>query len=143
MARPWKHRIGPQTRVIMDALFDTIIPSDGPQRPGAIDFNLSERLLDWLGSIPMAAPGFIILCRLWNFSPLLFFRFRRFHLMSFDERTQIFERFERAGFFRRWLFILFKSVALIAFYRDPEVWTHIGYEEGCLSPLPAGAKVED
>mgnify|MGYP000129694397 CR=1 FL=1 len=143
MVRPWKQRIRPGTRVIMDALFDAIIPSEGRDRPGAADFNLVERLLDWLGAIPLAAPGFILLCIAWDFSPLLFLRFRRFHRLTFEERTWIFERFESGGFFRRWAFVLFKSVIMAAFYRNPEVWPLIGYHEGCLSPLPDGAKIEE
>lgn len=143
MTRPWKDRIGPKTRRIMDALFDTIIPSDGPDRPGALDLNLVDRLLDWFGEMPFAAPGFIIVCRMWDFSPLVFLRFRRFHHLTFDERTHLFERFETGGFVRHWTFLLFRSAVLAAFYRNPDLWPLFGYSEGCLSPLPAGAKREE
>jgi len=143
MSRPWKDRISPQTRLIMDALFDAIIPSEGPDRPGAIDFKLVDGLLDWFGDMPLAAPGFVFVCRLWDFAPFTLLRFRRFHRLTPDERIRIFERMEAGGFVRRWTFVLFKSAVQAAFYRNPAVWPHIGYAEGCLSPLPAGAKVED
>ena len=143
MSRPWKERISPATRRVMEALFDTIIPSGGPARPGAIDFNLVDRLLDWFGQMTFAAPAFILVCRVWDFSPLLFLRFRRFHCLDLDQRTRVFERFEAGGFFLRWSFVILKAAVLTSFYRSPDVWPLIGYSEGCLSPLPAGAKVED
>jgi hypothetical protein len=133
MSSAIKVKLGPGSRRVMEALADTIIPSDGPERPGAIEINLVDRLLEFLGRFPFGARGFVLLCWAWEFCPLLYLRFARFSRLLPEERIAVLEKFEHGGFTRRWGFILFKSVIMASYYRGPDIWPLIGYEEGCLS----------
>ena len=133
MSTAGKIKLGPGSRKVMEALVDTIIPSDGPERPGAVEVNLVDRMLEFLGPFPFAARGFVLLCWSWEFCPLLTLRFARFSRLLPAQRTAVLEKFEQGGFSRRWSFILFKSVIMASFYRSPDIWPLIGYEEGCLS----------
>ena len=133
MSSAIKVKLGPGSRRVMEALADTIIPSDGPERPGAIEIILVDRLLEFLGRFPFGARGFVLLCWAWEFCPLLCLRFARFSRLLPAERIAVLEKFEQGGFTRRWGFILFKSLIMASYYRSPDIWPLIGYEEGCLS----------
>ncbi len=130
-------------RMIVDAIADTIIPSDGPERPGALDVELPDKLLDWLGQLPGARQAFVASCWFWEFSPILTGRFCRFTSLSFEERTALFEDFESSrSFTRRWTFFALKAIMLAVFYNDEEIWPLMGFKPGCLSEPPGkGARL--
>jgi len=128
-------RLSPRTRRVVTALMDTIIPSEGPARPGATDVNLVDRLMDWLmGMVGTVAP-LLIVCWLWEFCPLWSGRLARFSSLSLEDRTGILEQWENSRRpLRRLALFGLKALFMAAFYNNPAVWPAIGYQEGCLSP---------
>lgn len=134
-------KISTATRRVMEALADTIIPSDGPALPGARDLEVVSHLLEWLSEIRLAVPGFVAVCWAWEFSPLAAGRLARFSRLSEKDRECVLDRFEQGGFVRRWALLLFKAVFMASFYRQPAAWAMIGYQDGCLSALPGGREV--
>ena len=125
------------TRKVMEALADTIIPGGDDGRPGALDMDLVDRFLEFLGQFPPAPRWFAVFCWMWEFCPLWSGRLVRFSGLSFEERTRILESWENSRFFfRRGALIIFKSIFLATFYNNREVWPLLGYKEGCLSEPP-------
>lgn len=134
-----KIKLSRATRRVMEAIADTIIPSDGPPKPGALDMGLVERLLDFLSIIPLAPLAFKIACWSWEFCPIWSGRFARFSRLSLEERTRVLESWENSRFmFRRGALLITKSIWMASFYNNPELWPLLHYKEGCMSepPLP-------
>ena len=128
---------GPSRRV-MESLFETIIPSEGPQRPGALDVNLVDRLLKWLQQLPGAPAGaFVLVCWMWEFAPIWSGRLARLSRLPLEDRIRILEGWKKSRLFiRRWPFFLTRVILLAGFYSNPELWPRIGYEPGCLAEPP-------
>lgn len=127
---------GPSRRV-MESLASTIIPSEGPERPGADEVGLVDLLLEWLSAFPGGKPGFVLYCWLWEFSPVLSFKMSRFSRLPLEKRIQILEKRESSRFYTvRMAFLLLKGLFMAGFYNQPPIWEHIGYVEGCLSDPP-------
>jgi len=130
-------KVSSSSRRILTALAQTIIPSEGPDRPGAEELELVDRLLEWLSTMRGAARAFVIVCRLWEFSPFLKGKFSRLSRLPLEQRTEILEKFERSRFYLvRMSLTGLKGIFMAGFYNNPRVWPLIKYEEGCLSPLP-------
>lgn len=135
-------RISAASKRVVSALAETIIPSEGPERPGALDTQLVERLLAWLSDIPGAATVFVLSCWSWDFCPLWAGRLARFSSLSLEERTRLLEGWENSRIaLRRYALLLTKVVIMAAYYNNEEIWPLIGYQPGCLSepPRPADA----
>ena len=131
-------RISSSSRKVVETLAETIVPSEGPDRPGALDGDAVDRLLDWLGGIPGARDVFLDFCWFWEFSPVWSGRWARFSRLGLPERTKLLEQWQSSRMpLKRGALLLLKAVFLAAFYNDPKVWPHIGYQPGCLSPKPA------
>lgn len=129
--------ISPATRRVMEAMADTIIPSGGPDQPGALDLDLVDSLLEFMGQFPLGPRLFVIIFWMWEFCPIWSGRPARFSRLSGEERTRVLEDWELSRFSaRRWTFMLFKSVLMATFYNNPRVWPHLGYKEGCMSQPP-------
>ena len=125
------------SRRLVEALAETMIPSEGPRRPGAPDFDLAGGLLDFFGQRRGGYRMFMLLCWPWEFSPVWSGKFKRFSSLSLEQRTEIFEGYENSRWFlNRLSFYLLRLLFLAAFYHNPEVWPYIGYEPGCLSEPP-------
>ncbi len=125
------------TRKVMESLAATIIPSEGPDRPGAEDIGLVDVLLDWLGNFPGGRTGFVVYCWMWELFPFFTFKFSRLSRLSEEKRVRFFEKRERSRFYTvRMAFILLKAIFMAGFYNQRRVWEHIGYVEGCLSETP-------
>jgi hypothetical protein len=131
-------RLSPATRRVVSALADTIIPSEGPERPGALDLGLVDRLMEWLQGMAGTVAPLVAICWLWEFCPLWSGRLARFSRLSQEERTRIFEQWENSRLAAaRWALFGLKAVFMAAFYNNPGVWPALGYEEGCLSEPPS------
>lgn len=129
--------VSDQSRKIVEALAETMVPSEGPDRPGAPDVDLAGRLLKFMGRRPGRKRMFLLICWSWEFSPVWSGKLRRFSSLSLEQRTGILESYENSRWFiNRQSFYLLKLLFLAAFYYNPEIWPHIGYEPGCLSELP-------
>ena len=134
---PRADRVSESSRKVIDALADTIIPSDGDGRPGALDLNFTNRFLDFLSGFKGATRVFVISCWLWEPAPLLLGKLSRFSRLSLEERTRVLEGFEHSRLFiYRGALVILKSVIMATFYNNPEVWPHLGYQGGCLSEAP-------
>jgi len=134
-----KANISGPTRKMMESLAATIIPSEGPERPGAEDIGLVDLLLDWLSTFPGGRTGFVVYCWMWEFFPVFTFKFSRLSRLSEKKREDFLEKRERSRFYTvRMAFVLLKALFMAGFYNQRQVWEHIGYVEGCLSepPLP-------
>jgi len=131
-------RISAASRKIMESLADTMIPSEGPERPGAADMDAVNRLLDFFSQIPpVAFRAFIFSCWMWEFSPLWIGKIRRFTSLALEDRVRTLESFENSRLmFRRWALLILKAVIMASFYNNPKIWPFIGYQEGCLSNPP-------
>ncbi len=130
-------RVSAASRRILDSLAETIIPSEGPDRPGALDVDATGNLLEWLSSFRGAKTGFVLACWLWELSPLMSGRLARFSRMDLADRTRLLTTWESSRLFtRRWSLFLLKSIFMAAFYNDEKVWPCIGYEPGCLAEPP-------
>lgn len=130
-------KVSSSSRRIVTAIAQAIIPSEGPDRPGAEELELVDRLIEWLSTMRGAPRAFILVCRLWEFSPFLKGKFSRFSRLPLEQRTEVLEKFERSRFYLiRMAFLGLKAVFMASFYNTPRVWPLIKYEEGCLSPLP-------
>lgn len=125
------------TRRVMEALAETIIPSEDPDRPGALEMKLADRLMAFVSQFPGGRSLLIFVCWMWEFSPLQVGTFQRFSSLSLAERTLVLEDFEKSALSLRRLALLgLKAVLMASFYNNPAVWPYIGYQEGCLSPPP-------
>jgi hypothetical protein len=130
------------SRKLVEAIAETMIPSDGPERPGAPDVDLAGGLLKFFGRRRGSYRMLMLICWPWEFSPVWSLKFKRFSNLSLEERTRIFEGYESSRWYlNRQSFYLLRLLFLGAFYYNPEIWPHIGYEPGCLSepPLPIDA----
>ena len=78
---------------------------------------------------------------MWEFSPIWSGRWARFSSLSLEDRVRVLEGWENSRLsVRRMALFGLKALFMAAFYNNPEVWPHIGYQEGCLSEPPdAGA----
>lgn len=131
-------RVSDASRKVMEALAETIIPSQGPERPGAMDVDLVDLLMRWLKQLP-GSPSwfFIMLAWMWEFSPIWSGRIARLSKLSPEERTNILEQWEGSRFFvRRWSLLSTKVILMAVFYNNPDIWPKLGYEPGCLSQPP-------
>ncbi len=127
------------TRRVMEAMADTIIPSDGPERPGAADVDLVDRLMEFLGQIPFAGTAMKLACWSWEFCPIWSGRLARFSRLSGEERERILLGWETSRLvIRRGALLLTKVVFMASFYNNPAIWPRLGYKEGCMAepPLP-------
>lgn len=124
-------------RKVVEALAETIIPSEGPERPGALDVGLVESLLDRLGQAPGARKVFLGFCWFWEYSPIWSGRWARLSSLDLAERTKILESWESSRVpIKRGALLILKAVIMVSFYNNPVVWPYIGYEPGCLSGPP-------
>ncbi len=146
MPKPSKSpRLSPSSRKVLESVTEAIIPSEGPERPGASDVDLADRLIERLSEYGGAHRAFIAACWFWEFSPLLSGKMKRLSALPVDERTGILERWEHSRMgSRRWAIIMLKAPVLATFYNNPDIWPHIGYREGCLDPpaVPRGSRPE-
>ncbi|HUT52583.1 MAG TPA: hypothetical protein VM658_04275 [bacterium] len=134
-----KVKMSAATRRVMEAVADTIIPSDGPERPGASDVNLVDRLMEFLGQIPFACTAFKLACWSWEFCPLWTGRLARFSRLPAEDRERMLQGWETSRLMFRRSALLFTKAALMAsFYNNPAIWPQLGYKEGCMAepPLP-------
>src|SRR3972149_9652602 len=132
-----KIKLSPAARKVMEAIADTIIPSDGPDRPGALDMGLVDRLLDFLTIIPFGPTAMKLASWSWEFCPIWSGRFARFSRLSAEERERIFLSWETSRLmFRRGALLITKAVWMAPFYNNPAIWPYIGFKEGCLSEPP-------
>jgi hypothetical protein len=133
-------RISKRSREVLDALAEVVVP-DEPGRPGAKTMKLVDRLLEFLGGFSFGVTGFVLYCRLWEWSPLVTGRFTRLSRLSPAERTEVLEWFEKSRVYGvRMSLMGVKGVMMASFYNNPEVWPLIGYEQGCLSEPPNPVK---
>jgi len=133
-------RLSSASRKVLDALAETIIPSE-EDRPGALDTEMVDRLLEWLGQVPGVAGAFVAYCWLWELTPLFAGKFSRLSRLSLEERTEVLEGWEHSGLMlRRYTLLSIKGIFMAVFYNDPAVWKEIGYEPGCLSDPPEPVK---
>lgn len=131
-------RVSGASRKVMEALAETIIPSQGPECPGAMDVGLVDLLMGWLKQLPGSPSGlFILMAWMWEFSPIWSGRFARLSKLSPEERTHILEQWENSRFFvRRWSLLSTKVLLMAVFYSNPDIWPKLGCEPGCLSQPP-------
>lgn len=130
-------KLSGQSRKVLEAIAETIVPSEGPERPGAPEMKLADRLEAFVDQFPGARLLLLLVCWLWEFSPTWSGSFRRFSSLSLAERTQVLESWEKSRwFFRRAALTGLKAVFLASFYNNPDLWPYLGYQEGCLSEPP-------
>jgi len=130
------------SRKAAESLAEVLIPSE-PERPGALDRKLVDRLFEWIGAIRGAGTVVVLLCWFWEFSPLLSFRAARLSSLALSERTALLERWENSRLLvRRYALFMTRGLFMAAFYNDPEVWPLIGYEPGCLSEPPRAVETD-
>ena len=129
-----KVKMSAATRRVMEAMADTIIPSDGPERPGARDVNLVDRLMEFLGQIPFAGAAMKLACWSWEFCPIWSGRLARFSRLSAEERERILLGWENSRLLlRRGALLITKAVLMASFYNNPAVWPMLGYQQGCMA----------
>ncbi len=124
-------KLGNRTLKILEDLAERIIPSGGPDYPGARDTALVERMLERFGEFPIAVTGLKLFAWSWELAPLWFFKFRLFTWMSPEQQTAFLESWEQSRLMlRRWTVLLTKGVFMAAFYNQPLVWEKIRYQTG-------------
>ncbi len=124
---------GPRTQRIFRDLAERIIPSGGPDYPGAGDLGLTDFMLSSLGNIPVAKRGLAVVWWGWEISPIFSRKLRPFTRLSPEEQTEFLEGCEKSRIsVRRWSLVLLKAIFMAFFYSDPRVWEKIGYTEECL-----------
>ena len=132
-----KSYLGPRTQRIFKDLAERIIPSGGPDYPGAGDIGLPDNILAMLSDIRLAKAGLSAVIWMWELSPLFFsFKFKPFSRLSADEQTSYLENWDKSRFMLRRLALLgLKAVFMAFFYSDPRIWEKIGYKEECLQKV--------
>ena len=137
-----KDKLSPRTRKILEELAERIIPSGGPDYPGAQDVEIIPRLIERVGAVPLGLAGLKLIAWLWEISPILFFRFKLLSSMSPSQQTQYLESWEKSRLMlRRYALFGLKAIFLGAFYLQPMVWEKIGYEPGkCYAQPEKGAE---
>jgi hypothetical protein len=129
--------LSPRLRKVLEDMAERIIPSGGPDYPGARDVHLADQVIEMIQSFPGAMRGFRAALMLWELSPLfLSFRFRTFSRLSPEGQNHYLESWEKSRFFfRRAALTGLKGLFMVRFYGDARVHEKIGYREGCLQPL--------
>lgn len=137
-----KHSIGKRTLKILEDLAEALIPSGGPDYPGARDIGLVEKLIERVSIFPRALTALKIFAWAWEFAPLCFLKFRLFTWMKPEKQLKFLEAWEKSRLMsRRWLIMLTKGIFMAGFYNQPLVWEKIGYEPGkCFRAMQDGEK---
>jgi hypothetical protein len=133
-------KLGKRTRKILEDLAERIIPSGGPDYPGAHDLGLVDKILEKLEPYPSALRGLKALAWSWELAPLLFFKFQLFTWMKPEPQSRFLERCEQSrSMLLRWAVIGTKAMFMAAFYNRPLIWEKIGYEPGkCYQAVRGG-----
>lgn len=129
--------LSPRLRKVLEDMAERIIPSGGPDYPGAREVHLADQVIEMIHGFPGAMSGFRAALWLWELSPLfLSFRFRTFSRLSPEAQNRYLESWEKSRFFfRRAALTGLKGLFMVRFYADPRVQERIGYLEGCLQPV--------
>jgi hypothetical protein len=130
-------KLGPRTMRIFKDFAERIIPSGGPDYPGAGDVGLTDFILAQIGSMKGARQGLAAVLWLWEVSPFFFsLKFKPFTRLSADEQTIYLEKWDRSRLvFKRLAVLGMKAVFMAFFYSDPRIWDKIGYKEECLQKV--------
>jgi hypothetical protein len=130
-------QLGARTERIFKDLAERIIPSGGPDYPGAGDIGLTDMMLKQMGEIPYARVGLLAVIWLWEVSPFFFsLKFKPFSRLSADEQSMYMEKWERSRFmWRRFAILGLNAIFRVFFYNDPRIWEKIGYAEECLQKV--------
>jgi len=129
--------LSPRLSKVLEDLAERIIPSGGPDYPGARDVGLPDKMLDMVAGFPGAMPGFKLILWMWELSPFFYtLKFRPFSRLSPEAQNEFLEGYEKSWFyFRRITLTLLKILFMARFYTDPHIQEKMGYTEGCLAPL--------
>jgi hypothetical protein len=129
-----RSKLGPRTERIFKDIAERIIPSGGPDYPGAGDVGLADNIVGQLSGIPFARFGLSAVVWLWEISPFFFsLKFKPFSRMSPEDQTRYMEKWEKSRFMLRRLSLIgLKALFMMFFYSDPRIWEKIGYTEECL-----------
>jgi hypothetical protein len=126
-------KISPASKTVIETIAETIIPSEGPDRPGAMDIGTVPKLIDNLAEFNGAHRLLIIACWFWEFSPFISGKFSRLSKLTPTGREEVLGKWENSHFaVKRFALVGLKAVFMAAFYNSPEIWEKIGYEQGCL-----------
>jgi len=128
---PLEKLVGERTRKILEDLAERMIPSGGLDYPGARDMGLVDKTLEVAGKFPFGLPGLKLVAWAWEFSPLLYFKFRLLTQMSPKQQTAYFTSCENSRFMvRRYTLVGLKALFMAVFYNDPAICKKIGFCEG-------------
>ncbi len=131
-----KQLLSPRLRNLLEVLAERMVPSGGPDYPGAREFNLSDQVIAMFQIFPAGLLALRGVLWMWELLPLCFFKFRTFSGLSPEGQVQFLESWEKSGIFlRRAALTGLKAMFTAPFYGDPEVQKRIGYSDGCLQPL--------
>ena len=131
-----KQLLSPRLRKVLEDMAERIIPSGGPEYPGAREFNLPDKVIAMFQAFSGGMMALRGVLWAWELLPLFFFKFRTFSGLAPEAQVKFLEGWEKSGFFlRRAALTGLRAMFMAPFYGDPEVHKKIGYADGCLQPL--------
>jgi len=131
-----KELLSPRLRKVLEDMAERLIPSGGPDYPGARDVHLADQIVEMINNLRGVRSGFRALLWFLEISPLFSLQFKTFSRLSPEGQNRFFESMEKSRlFFRRAGLTMLKGLFMVRFYADPRVLEKIHYAEGCLQPL--------
>lgn len=123
--------VGEHTRKILEDLAERMIPSGGPDYPGARDIGLADKLIGRTQKSWFRVLALKVLAWLWEISPLLHFKPRLLSQMSPEEQIKYFETWENSRFLlKRYILVGLKALFMAVFYNELAIWEKIGFTPG-------------
>jgi hypothetical protein len=131
-----KQLLSPRLGRVLEDLAERMVPSGGPDNPGAREFNLPDKVIAMFQAFSGGIPALRAVLWAWELLPLLCFKFRTFSGLAPEAQVKFLEGWEKSRIsLRRVALTGLKAVVVAPFYGDPEVQKRIGFADGCRQPL--------